>query len=1278
MTNFFLGLYTWLSTRRWLIVVGILAIFVTCGLALYYSNLEEDITKILPSNAETEKFNEGFLDSELSSRIVLHISTDKTDQADLLTHTCQELVDSLQASNIAELIKDINYKIDPTLLQEVSSGVIANLPLFLQEDDYTELTKRIEEKAIQERTYGAYKAIISPASFAFKDVIRKDPLGLSSLVFESLTNFQLDENFELYDGFILSKDQQNLLFFLNPKLGIAESSANGQLINTLDKITSGINDKYSENLKVSYFGGPAIGLANATRIKKDVSITVGIALLSLFLLIGYFYGNWKIFFYILIPVLIGAAFALAVIGIVKPTLSIIAIGVGSVLIGIGIDFSIHLFTHFRKTQSVTQVIEDVSMPMLLSALTTACAFLCLYFVRSEALHDLGLFAAISVFSCAFFALIILPHFFVPGNTGNRKQTFIEKIAYYPFHKNKWLLYTVLILFIFCTFNASGVKFERDLYNINYMSDELLEAEAKLDNISDVTKRGIYLISSGKNIDEALETNLIILQKLEQLKEEGKIESYVSPNQLISSRKEQQVKIDRWNQFWTEERKERTKASIIRNTETLKFKPEAFAAFFNLLEKKFVTVDPLALDKATGHIVKDYFSTKEGSASSTTMIRLEPDQKTHIHAAFSDLDRVAILDKEYIVQQFVDILKNDFGKLVWISLILVFFILHLVYGRPELAWVAFLPICFSWVITLGLMNVFQIKFNIVNIIITSFIFGLGIDYSIFVMRGLLQKYATGQENLNSYKTSIVLSSMTTLVGIGVLIFAHHPALRSIASISLIGIFSVVLVTFLIQPLIFNWLIEKKGKKRSYPLTFTNILQTLVVYGLLIFGCFVLTIIGLLLTVLFFIPIETRKTFFHYCIYYASKFYIKASSFGKFKQEFKSHIDFSKPSLFLANHKSLIDTPMFFQLTPKIIIITNDWVAKSPLYRSVCKMADFYSISQGADDLLEKLEERVKQGYSIAIFPEGTRSFSEKMLRFKKGSFYLAEQLKLDIVPVFIHGTQPFLSKGNFWGRTNDITVKVYDRILFDEKTFGDNYSAVTKNFSKWFKGEYNNLRKELETVHYHRTEIIHNYLYKGPVTEWYSKVKTKMEDNYAVFDNLISADASICDLGCGYGYMTYFLGKAKPERKFISVDYDQHKIDVAQHCAIRTDNMQFVHADITNYELPESDVFLISDVTHYLTSEEQYRLLDRCFDKLNNNGQIILRDGDGDLKERHKGTKMTEIFSTKSGFNKTKNDLHYLSGKELEKWAHSKGLNLQRLDNTKFTSNVIFVLNNNKK
>ena len=64
--------------------------------------------------------------------------------------------------------------------------------------------------------------------------------------------------------------------------------------------------------------------------------------------------------------------------------------------------------------------------------------------------------------------------------------------------------------------------------------------------------------------------------------------------------------------------------------------------------------------------------------------------------------------------------------------------------------------------LGLMGIFGIKFNIINIIVSTLIFGLGDDYSIFIMDGLLQEYRTGSKNLSSFKSSILLSAITTLL------------------------------------------------------------------------------------------------------------------------------------------------------------------------------------------------------------------------------------------------------------------------------------------------------------------------------------------------------------------------------------------------------------------------------------------------------------------------------------------------------------------------------------
>ena len=67
-----------------------------------------------------------------------------------------------------------------------------------------------------------------------------------------------------------------------------------------------------------------------------------------------------------------------------------------------------------------------------------------------------------------------------------------------------------------------------------------------------------------------------------------------------------------------------------------------------------------------------------------------------------------------------------------------------------------------------------------------------------------------------------------------------------------------------------------------------------------------------------------------------------------------------------------------------------------------MAEYYPVAEGAEDSLEPLQDLVNRGYSIVVFPEGTRSYDDTIKRFHQGAFYIAEKLKLDIVPLVLHG------------------------------------------------------------------------------------------------------------------------------------------------------------------------------------------------------------------------------------------------------------------------------------
>lgn len=166
-----------------------------------------------------------------------------------------------------------------------------------------------------------------------------------------------------------------------------------------------------------------------------------------------------------------------------------------------------------------------------------------------------------------------------------------------------------------------------------------------------------------------------------------------------------------------------------------------------------------------------------------------------------------------------------------------------------------------------------------------------------------------------------------------------------------------------------------------------------------------------------------------------------------------------------------------------------------------------------------------------------------------------------------------------------------------------------------------------------------------------------------------------DIGCGYGFLSYTLGYTSAERTITGVDYDEEKIEVAQNGYLKGDNVNFVNADILTYQFEKQDAIVINDVLHYLPEKNQSAVLENCIENINPGGMIVIRDGAKELQKRHRGTRLTELFSTRIlGFNKTGSDgLNFISSDLIKSIASKHQLELTVSDTSRFTSNLIFVL-----
>ena len=112
----------------------------------------------------------------------------------------------------------------------------------------------------------------------------------------------------------------------------------------------------------------------------------------------------------------------------------------------------------------------------------------------------------------------------------------------------------------------------------------------------------------------------------------------------------------------------------------------------------------------------------------------------------DLTQESMAD---VMKTLVESLSDDFNKVLFMCGFVVFAFLWISFGKLELALISFLPLTVGWIWILSIMNMLGIQFNIVSIILATFIFGQGDDYTIFITEGLLHEYKTGHRHRNAH-------------------------------------------------------------------------------------------------------------------------------------------------------------------------------------------------------------------------------------------------------------------------------------------------------------------------------------------------------------------------------------------------------------------------------------------------------------------------------------------------------------------------------------------------
>ena len=663
--------------------------------------------------------------------------------------------------------------------------------------------------------------LLSPVGSMFPELIQMDPVGLRGLLMEQMKPFTEGAagSYKTLNGHFFVQDSTVCVAFITPMY----SATNTGQGSTLFRILNDQIEQFSASapdVKISYHGTPASGFYNSWRIKSDLKGTIIGSLVLVLIFISICFRNYNTIPLLLLPVVFGTLFGLAAMYFIKGHFSLLALGIGAIVLGVALSYVLHIITHYKYISDPEQVLRDQVKPVCLGCLTTIGSFMGLIFIRTELLQDFGLFAAFAIVGTTFFSLVFLPQFLNPRKNKLNHHAFaiIDRINAYPFDRKKPLLFTILTAAVVCIgfYIAGGTQFDADMHSLGYKAESTSYSENLLRSKTHTGDKQKYFASSGATMEEAIENFEIMAAKLDSLQSIGLVKSYTHTNQIFVPLHVQQERIDAWKNFWTGERLQLVHDLINKTAPEAGLIPDAFSPFF-----EFATADyePDALYEAS-IIPEGYQSTlMEQSYNDEylcfTSVRCKNDS---IHSKESDYNRICeaivsspnllVLDTYYYTTDTLIQLNDDFNVLQWVSmlfvLIVLFFSFHFNIKHTLLG---FMPILSSWLIVLGAMVIFDVRFNLINIIISTFIFGIGVDYSIFVMNGLIG----GKENsrlLGYHKTAIFFSAFILIVTVSSMLFAEHPAIKSVGFSTLVGMISAVVISYVVQPAIFRMINKNK--------------------------------------------------------------------------------------------------------------------------------------------------------------------------------------------------------------------------------------------------------------------------------------------------------------------------------------------------------------------------------------------------------------------------------------------------------------------------------------
>lgn len=685
--------------------------------------------------------------------------------------------------------------------------------LFLPPAATGDYNQRLTPAGMAEALQRATRELMIGSTLGARDLVAADPLYLRELILPRLKEGSQSFALAPDSPYLLSRDGTLLIMIAEPARPVQDMAFARRLV-------AGINRaRLGSDVAISCAGAHLSAVIDEAVMKRNIVVCV---ISSLLVVLALFYLTYRrLYPTLLLPVIIacGTVLSLGAAGLLLQSIHIISFAFTALIVGLGTDYSIHLYDRFhaerQADQSTTEALRlavvDTGQGIFTAATTTALPFLALTISDVRALSELGLLVGLGVIFSMYATFLLLPPVLLYTDRHSRGH-----YALLPAFGlgGLWRLTrrvprlvtgTTLVALLGLAGAATTISFEGDLKNLQPRHSEAFLTQERIERHLSIAPRQLLVELPGDSLDALVDQGSRVALLAERYRQEGKLTAVSWLGQILNARPVQE-KILATLHTPTVRSAGRT---LSRTMAESGFEPAMFPQAAAGLDQ-LPAAGPVPLTEALQQLrqspfagmVSRYLVERNGRYHLLLYLHYrgsEFPQKAFIAALQGIAPTARVTSTELISAQLANSVRTSFarGFLIGGVLVLALLLVHFESLRGIAA--ALLPVFAGVVAMLGLMALTGMRLNFMNAMVLVTILGMGSDYGLHVYHRLQGGPPDeAPERFTQAGRAVLLSALTTIAGFGSLAFTDYGAMASIGWATNFGIAATMLFALVALP------------------------------------------------------------------------------------------------------------------------------------------------------------------------------------------------------------------------------------------------------------------------------------------------------------------------------------------------------------------------------------------------------------------------------------------------------------------------------------------------